>query len=137
MKRVKVEAWIAWALLAAVGWGLWGYAAAVAARHGSALGLLTGTVLLEAVVLLPWAGRVRGSLSWALPCAALLGLASYGFFYKALTSSGPPASVVGITAVYPAVTLAVTVLFLNERLTARKALGVIAAVLAVVLLAHE
>lgn len=130
----KLIMWQAWAIAAAFMWGLWGAASGAAAKHGTALGLLGGVILIDAVLVAPFLGQVRSSLSWGLVAAAVFGLLAYACFYRAL-SVGPTNAVVAITALYPGVTLLVSATLLSERPSAREVVGVAFAIVAILLLA--
>lgn len=124
-------------MASAIGWGVWGFASGSAASKGSAVGLLAGTVLVEAVLLLPFVGAVPRALSWSLVGVAASGLIAYGCFFAALTAGGSVSVVVTISALYPAVTVALAYLFSGERLNPAQLCGLVLAVISIVLLTRN
>lgn len=126
-----------WQLLAvasAIGWGVWGFTSGSAASKGGAMGLLAATVLVEVVLLLPFVGAVPRAFSWSLVGVAVSGLIAYGAFYAALTAGGPVSVVVTVSALYPAVTVALAYVFRGERLSTAQLCGLVLAVTSIVLL---
>jgi bacterial/archaeal transporter family protein len=106
----------------------------IAARRGSAIGLLTGVVLIEMLALIWFIGEVRAAFSWALVLTALCGLAAYGAFYAALRAGGASGVVVTISALYPAITVILGWLFLGNAPSGRQILGLLLALAAIWLL---
>ena len=116
--------WFVWAAVAALSWGVWGYLSHLASSRGSAIGLLAGVVLIEALVLSPALPKVRAAMSWNLAGAALFGVVAYLSFYLALRAQGPPGATVAVTAAYPAVTLLISLMRHDERVHLGTAVGV-------------
>jgi transporter family protein len=129
--------WQLLAIASAIGWGVWGFASGSAASKGTAVGLLTGTVLVEVVLLLPFVGAVPRSFSWPLVGVAVSGLIAYGAFYAALTAGGSVSVVVTISALYPGVTVALAYLFRGERLSTAQLVGLVMAVISIILLTRD
>jgi transporter family protein len=122
------------AIVSAVGWGAWGYFSNLASRHHSALSLWVTSVLIEGIIVAPFLIKARPSFSWAILGVAGFGVAGYAFFFWALKIGRSTAPLVAITALYPAVTLLLAVLFSHERFSARQYVGVGLAIVAVLLL---
>jgi uncharacterized membrane protein len=132
-----------WALLATVMFGAWGIAARSLANQMD-WSLLAGVALigyaLALVILwvttsppeldeLNWSTGTKAFTVGALAqCAVLLS-------YKALDSGGKATTVVAVTALYPAVALFGSIVFLDERVTVTQVIGVALAVIAVALIA--
>ncbi len=135
--------WVIFALSCVTFWGLWGFVGKLTMNRGmpyltfagvSSIGM-AGTAFL---VLLPFGAFHSGSAA-SLWLALLTGLlAGLGIiaFYGAL-ERGPAASVVPLVALYPAVTLVLSVTLLHERLSPLKGLGIALTLVAAVLLADE
>ena len=135
-----MKAWIVFATLAFLGWGLWGFLAKVAFKYLDPQSTLIyqgiGTVVVVPAVLairqfdLPF--HPIGSV---LACVSgLFGAVGALCFLLAL-SQGKAAVVVSFTALYPLVTIALSVLILREAITLTQGIGIVFALLAVVLLA--
>ena len=83
----------------------------------------------------------RFKVEWSVPgfsWAALAGfLAFVGFltFFAAL-DRGEASTVVTLSALYPLVTIVLSIVFLHERLTTRQGAGIVLALIASVLLAE-
>jgi transporter family protein len=131
--------WLGFSLLALGLWGVWGFLSKVASQHlpSQQVYLLTisghlvvvGYLLvsgLGAVVWQPWGvGAALGS-GIAMAVALL-------FFFEAL-ARGPATVVVPLTALYPAVAVVLSWVFLQEVLTLRHLAGLALALAAVWLL---
>ena len=125
--------WFVWALGAALGWGIWALFSALAARTGSALPTLAVTLLIEAVVVLPFLGRARTvALGWCV-ATAIAGVVAYWMFFRAL-EAGPAGPATAVTAIYPVVTALLAVPVLRQAFTLRTAAGIVLAVAAAVVL---
>jgi transporter family protein len=131
--------WLGFSLLAMALWGVWGFLGKVATQHlpSQVVYLLTisGHLVvisyllvsgLEPVAWQPWGvGAALGS-GIAMAVALLL-------FLKAM-AQGPALVVVPLTALYPAVTVILSWIFLREALTLRHLVGLGLALAAVWLL---
>jgi bacterial/archaeal transporter family protein len=133
--------WLGFSLLALGLWGVWGFLGKVAAQHlpSTAVYLLTiaghavvaGFLLLGGLGPVAWhAGGIGAALGAGLAMA--VGLL---FFFHAL-ARGPAAVVVPLTALYPAVTVILSRVFLQEGLTVRHLAGLVLALAAVWLLSR-
>jgi transporter family protein len=132
--------WLGFSLLALGLWGVWGFLGKVAAQHlptsVTYLLAISGHLAVVAYLL----GRGIGSVAWepwGVGAALGSGLAMAAgllFFYEAL-GRGPAAVVVPLTALYPAVAVVLSCVFLQEALTLRQLTGLALALVAGWLLA--
>ena len=123
-----------------VWWGLWGLFSKLASNYSKpkqALLFQTAGVLAFAIVVL-FMEKFR--FEWSVPgfsWAALGGFFAFiGFltFFAAL-DQGKASTVVTLSALYPLITILLSMLFLHERLTPRQGIGIVFALIASVLLA--
>jgi len=131
--------WLPATLASLLLFGLWGFFAKLAARAmGSSSALVYQVLGGLAVGLLAWARlgfrvetRPAGVAFAALTGAA--GVLGTYFFYEALRRGGLAVVTLSV-ALYPVVTIALAMLFLQEALSLRQAVGVGCALLAIYLL---
>jgi len=131
--------WLGFSLVALGLWGVWGFLGKVAAQNlpSSVVYLLTISGHLVVVVYLLVSGL--GPVSWqpwGVGAAVVSGIAmavALLFFLEAL-ARGPAMVVVPLTALYPAVTVVLSGIFLKEALTLRHLVGLVLALAAVWLL---
>jgi transporter family protein len=131
--------WLAAALLTLLLWGLWG----VALKYASTgitwyqlyfySNLVILAVMLAMLLVFRDALAVPGEKAGYALAAGFLGTLGYIFLVLAI-QSGKVSVVVPMTSVYPAVTVLLSLVLLGEELSLRQALGVAAALVAVVLL---
>jgi bacterial/archaeal transporter family protein len=135
-----LKLWYFYSVLTVVTWGLWGLFSKLASNYSKpkqALLFQTAGVLAFAIVVL-FMEKFR--FEWSVPgfsWAALGGFFAFiGFltFFAAL-DQGKASSVVTLSALYPLVTILLSILFLHERLTPRQGIGIVFALIASVLLA--
>lgn len=131
--------WLGFSLLALGLWGVWGFLGKVAAQNlpSPAVYLLTisGHLVVVAYLLVTGLGPVSWQ-PWSIAAALGSGIAmavALLFFLEAL-ARGPALVVVPLTALYPAVTVVLSWLFLREALTLRHLVGLALALAAVWLL---
>jgi bacterial/archaeal transporter family protein len=129
-----VERWLPWALAAAASWGIWGYVAGRARVEGTALQLVALVVAIEAVMLSPLLPSARRGLSWIVVATALAGVVAYVAFFQAFKHGGPAGAIVGVSALYPAVTLLLACVLDRHRPSGREVVGILLAIAAVVVL---
>lgn len=128
-------------LIATFLWGLWGFFAKLAVgRLGSGAVLLNAVSFFITIFLflfftnsIPSIKKDPIGIPFALFAGVCSGLAS-SLFYLAITKS-PVGIMVAITALYPIVTIILSVLFLKESLTITKLMGIILGAFALILLA--
>ena len=135
-----MKVWYVYALLTVITWGLWGLFTKLAANYSSSRQALlfqfVGVVAVAVIVL----AVERFRIQWSLPgfsWAALGGFCAFvGFltFFAAL-DGGKASTVVTLSALYPVVTIALSMVFLHEALTLRQGIGVAVALVACALLA--
>jgi len=133
-----VEAWVAFALLCLISWGAWGVVLKYAYASSNWLQVYFVSSLASFTLSLAVFGASRASLSidrgfYLAALAGLLGGAGYVFFVKAL-ETGKASVVIPLTALYPAVTVAMAAALLRERPSPYQAVGIVLAVIASVLL---
>ena len=135
-----LKTWYVYSVLTVVTWGLWGVFSKLASNYSKpkqALLFQTAGVLAFAVVVL---FMEKFHFEWSLPgfsWAALGGFFAFvGFltFFAAL-DQGKASTVVTLSALYPLVTILLSIAFLHEKLTARQGTGIVFALIASVLLA--
>jgi bacterial/archaeal transporter family protein len=127
-------------VLTVLTWGLWGVFSKLASNYTKprqALLFQTVGVVAFAVVVLV---LEKFKIEWSFPgfsWAAVGGfLAFIGFltFFAAL-EKGTSSTVVTLSALYPMITILISIAFLHERLTMRQGVGIVLALIAGVLLA--
>ena len=139
-EETVLRVWYAYALLTILAWGLWGVFSKLAASHSRPRQVL----LFQAVGALAFAILVlfleHFRITWSVPgftWAFLGGFFTFvGFltFFAALDNQGKASTVVTLSALYPLVTIILSIVFLHERLTLRQTMGIVFAVIASVLL---
>lgn len=140
---VRAVAWIAAVLCGLSLWGLWGFVAKVCLNRGtgyiafsliSAVGI--GIVACAALVFFgPEHGQgITSGKLWFGLLSALSGGVGTIAFYGAL-ERGPASIVAPLIALYPVVTIVLSFLFLQERLSVTEATGIALAIVAALLIA--
>jgi transporter family protein len=136
-----LKTWYLYSVLTVITWGFWGVFSKLASNYSKpkqALLFQTAGVLAFAVVVL---FIEKFHFEWSLPgfsWAASGGfLAFVGFltFFAAL-DQGKASTVVTLSALYPLVTILLSIAFLHERLTPRQGVGIVFALIASALLAN-
>lgn len=138
---MNMHTWLVYSLMATLCWGLWSFLAKI-----SSLSLNSRTVLILACAgsfiafpLLVTLFNKHLWFSWKnLNCyiailSGVIGLLGSLFFYLALAQT-EATRVVVISALYPAVTTILAIIFLNENMTISKISGVIMAIAGIILL---
>lgn len=131
--------WLFLTLAAMLLWGFWGFFSKLAtsfirdvdAAIYQAIGTVTVTLIAAFFVRFQPKGTPNGIL-YAVLSGASAALATF-FFFSAITR-GRGSVVVSMTALYPLVILALSVIFLHEVVTLKQLLGVGLALGAIVLL---
>ena len=131
--------WLGFSLLALGLWGVWGFLGKVASQHLPApqvyLLAISGHLVLGGYLLVGKLGAVSwqpGGVAAALGAGLAMALALL-FFFAAL-ARGPATVVVPLTALYPAVAVVLSWIFLQETLTLRQLVGLALALAAAWLL---
>jgi bacterial/archaeal transporter family protein len=139
----SIPAWLLFATIALVFWGITGVTQKLSTnRISSQLSCLWWAWAMVAIsaelaftVPIQWhPGALILSLS--ILGGALNGLGALTSF-AALESGGKVSVVISLISLYPLLTVAIAVLFLNERLTPLQALGAVMAIVAAILLSIE
>ena len=131
--------WLLYSVLALLAWGVWGILPKAASSYISPKGIfvyhLLGSLIVGAVALTFLGFRPEPSAKGAALSVLGGALSSAGalFFYYAL-SRGKASVVVTFTALYPIVTIILSILILRERISSQQALGMALALLAMALL---
>ena len=135
-----LKIWCLYAILTVITWGLWGVFSKLASNYAKPRQALlfqtAGVLAFSAVVLVV----EKFKIEWNLPgfsWAALGGFFAFiGFltFFAAL-EKGNTSTVVTLSALYPMVTILISIAFLHERLTTRQGVGIGLALIASALLA--
>jgi len=134
-----MKSWYMYAILTMVVWGLWGICSKLASNYSKPKQALifqsVGVIAFTIVVLF----MERFHIEWSLPgfnWAAAGGFFAFvGFltFFAAL-EKGNASTVITLSALYPLVTIILSIIFLHERLNRTQGVGVAFALLASVLL---
>lgn len=120
---------------AALAWGAWGYLASRASLINP-VGAWITVVLVEGASVLPVLVFVRPTFSWWLVAAGVAGVTGYALFFLSLARAGAAAPpLIAITALYPAVTLALSLALEHRPPTPRQLVGLGLAIVAVILIA--
>jgi transporter family protein len=133
-----MEGWIIFSLLCLLSWGAWGVVLKFAYASSNWLQVYFASSLTSFALALTIFGLSRGTLSagkglYLAALAGRLGGAGYVFFVKAL-ETGKASVVIPLTALYPAVTVAMAAILLRERPSPYQAAGIILAMIASLLL---
>lgn len=118
-------------ILAILCWGLWGFFGKLATRYNTPLVITAINNLIAPVygiVMLLFIKNKTGSINIKNPALLLIFLVmtagtigSYAFY--AALSRGSPSIVVTLTALYPAVTIILSVIFFKESFTVLQIIG--------------
>jgi len=133
--------WLGFSLMALVLWGLWGFFSKVATLQLPPQAAYVIAIMGHLVVLVYlWAGPGLALTwqPWGLAAASAAGLCmAFGLlcFFQAL-ALGAATVVVPLTALYPLVTVLLSVLWLREKVSPPQLLGVALALVAVWLLSQ-
>jgi len=135
-----MPAWLAYTLLTALLWGVWGFESKLlverASPYESQILFTFGLAVPLAVVLFSrhrFAGAQRRRGTFHAVLTGLLGGGGNIAFYLAL-NEGSASTVVPLTSLSPLVTVLVGVVFLKERISARQYAGLALALAAIYLL---
>ncbi len=137
-----MEKWLVYSLATLLLWGLWGVLLKKASINLEwqqlyvAAGVAIVTVV-TAVTAYYGVERVFGvqPSAWLLGFASgLLGTLGYIFLVKSLDAGGEATVVIPLTSLYPLLTAVLGFLILGEEITLRKIAGIVAAVIAIILL---
>jgi len=136
-----LKIWYFYAILTVVVWGIWGLFSKIASNYAKPRQALifqtVGVLAFGLVVLAVEKFRIEWSFpgfSWAA-LAGFLVFAGFLTFFAAL-EQGKASTVVTLSALYPLVTIVLSIVFLREKLTTRQGIGILLALIASALLAE-
>ena len=136
-----MKTWYLYTLLTLSQWGLWGICSKLASTYSKPKQALlfqsVGVVAFALLVLLIEKFRIEWSLpgfSWAA-AGGFFAFVGFLTFFAAL-EGGKASTVITLSALYPLVTILLSIAFLHEKLSARQAVGIGFALIASVLLAE-
>lgn len=133
--------WLLYSVLTIFAWGAWGFFAKLASRQMNPasvviFGLLPGILLVLGGFTLPKFRPV-----WVMPAgiwvllAGVTGVLGIVTFYIAI-AHGSASIVTALTALYPAVTITLSMLILGEKLGVSQAVGIVLALIAGILISR-
>ncbi len=120
-------------------WGVWGFLSKIVGNKlecSTILALLAIGTLFVVLATTPsaFALKINRQTGMGLLAGILCGC-GYFFFYRAL-QQGEESAVIPVTSLYIVVAAVLAVIFLKEPVTVRKVSGIIAAVVAIILLSN-
>lgn len=138
-----ISAWLVYALVPIVVWGVAGLLQKLSTNHvsgeTSTLWFLATFVPVAVVILFlePWPAGIRVK-TWVLVTALGLffGLGNYGIL-AAFASGGKASVITPLTGLYPIVSVPIAVIFLKEQIGTRETVGICLALVSVVALSYE
>ncbi len=135
-----MKPWIAYAAFTVVAWGVWGFCSKLASNYTrprqTLLFQAIGVVGFALVVFALEHFKVEWSpagFGWSFAAGFVNFIGFLAFF--AAVEKGKVSTVISLSSLYPVITIALSVLFLHERITRREGLGIGFALLAGWLLA--
>jgi transporter family protein len=135
-----LKIWYLYAVLTVVTWGLWGVFSKLASNYAKPRQALlfqtVGVLAFALVVMVMEKFKIEWNLagfSWAA-FGGFFAFIGFLTFFAAL-EKGSASTVVTLSALYPLVTILISIAFLHERLTTRQGVGITLALLASALLA--
>lgn len=134
-----MDNWLLSALLAMIIYGFWGFFPKIAVSYispQSALVYEVGGAILVGLITLFFINFHPQHHPKGIFFAVLTGIAGMAgtFFFFSAAQKGKIAIVVGLTALYPLITVILAVIFLREPLTLKQITGLILAIGAILLL---
>ena len=137
--RWKFPAWVLYAALCIVWWGLWGFLAKIGSVSATPFQLqilfTLGMVPVALAVLFSVRGKLdrdRKGVSFGILSGVMTGLGILGY-YAALKTEDVSV-VTPVTGLYPLLTVVLAVIFLRERLNRVQMGGIVLALAAIVIL---
>jgi len=143
-RGIGLEPWLLAALGTFLLWGVWGAAlkAASSGEEWYRVYVTTNLVVVFAVVALiayysPSRALMTGSKALLALGAGLAGTLGYFLLILALKWGGKASIVIPLSALYPAVTVILSRIFLGEEVSMKQYLGIFLAIVAIVLISSE
>ena len=133
--------WLPFALLSLLGWGLWGFVQKPLTDRIDPWSITAVQSLTTMTLALTWALLMREQLSHrqrAVPFVALAGAVGYtgNIAFLLAVERGSASVIVPLTAMYPLVTIALSLAVLKESISKTQQLGVILALAAIFFLSR-
>lgn len=135
-----MKAWYAYALLTILAWGFWGVFSKLAANYSKPRQVLlfqaVGSLAFAILILFLEQFRIQWSapgFTWAF-LGGFFTFVGFLTFFAALDNQGKASTVVTLSALYPLVTIFLSIAFLHEKLSLRQTVGVAFALIASILL---
>lgn len=135
-----MKTWYLYSLLTVLMWGVWGVFSKLASANSRPRQVLifqsVGVLAFALVVLIIERFRIEWSVpgfSWSV-AAGFFTFIGFLTFFAAL-EKGKASTVVTLSALYPVVTILLSVIFLREKISLREGAGIVLALIASVLLA--
>jgi len=135
-----MKIWYLYAVTTVVVWGIWGVFSKLASAHARPRQMLlfqsVGVIAFALVVLVIEKFKIEptaAGFSWSF-AAGFFTFIGFLTFFAAL-EQGKASTVVTMSALYPVVTILLSIVFLQEKLTLRQSAGIVLALVASVLLA--
>jgi len=136
-----MKVWYVYALMTVVLWGIWGVFSKLAGEHSRPRQVLlfqsVGVLAFALVVLAIEKFKIEPSLpgfGWSFSAGFFTFIGFLTFF--AALDQGKASTVVTLSALYPVVTILLSIAFLHEKLTMRQVAGIAFALVASVMLAE-
>ena len=135
-----MKPWIVYACLTLLAWGVWGFFSKLASgytRPRQTLIFQAAGVMAFGLVVL---AMERFHITWSPPgfgwsaAAGFVNFAGFLAFFAAI-DKGKVSTVIAMSSLYPVITIVLSVLFLQEKISTREGLGIACALLAGFLLA--
>lgn len=139
MKLAKNLDWVGWSLVTLVLWGVWGFLAKLASSHvdwkqQSLLWVIGAAIPI--VVISFYARPVFGiqeASTWYVLASGIAAVIGNVGLYIAM-GKGKASLAVPVTAVYPLVTIILSVVFLREKVTLLQSLGIFFGLIGILLM---
>jgi len=135
-----MQAWLPHSVISLILWGVWGvvlkysnnFYNTVTTYYLSAIGSFATATILTLIMMNDFNANPLKHMRYPL-MAGFYGTLGYWFMVKVL-EQGKANIVFTVTAVYPIITLALSILILSEKLTLTQIIGILMAVLGIVLM---
>ena len=136
-----MQPWLIYSLLAFILWGLWGFFPKITTSYigpKSAMVFESLGALIIAILMLAFALKFKPELHPKGNLFAIItgmaGITGAFFFLSSLSAGGKVSVVVTLTALYPIITILLSMLLLHETITLTQGIGMLLALAAIVLI---